>query len=96
MASTKKSQWGMALPMALIMLVLASFIVVPSLMAIQSMMKISSKFSQNTLVYYAADAGVANLMWKYKYGTAPTSSYTLTDINNMDVQVSPFGTSGQG
>jgi hypothetical protein len=78
----------MILPMALILLVVASLIVVPGTMVMQSLMKINSGVEQDAMAYYAADAGVADLIWKYKYGTAPTSSYILTGINNMSVDVS--------
>ena len=95
MGSPKKSQWGMALPMALIMLVLASLIVVPSVYAIGSLMKINSKVSQSTLAYYAADAGVADLIWKYRYGTQPAGDYQLSNINGMGVDVKLVKTSGE-
>jgi hypothetical protein len=84
----KCSQSGMILPMALILLVVASLIVVPGMMVMQNLMKINSGVEQDAMAYYAADAGVADLIWKYKYGTAPTASYILTGINNMSVDVS--------
>jgi len=84
---SKDSQSGMVLPMALILLVIASIIIVPGLWAMQSFMKINSNVEQNTMAYYAADAGVADCIWKYKYGTPPTSTYTLTNIDGMNVDV---------
>lgn len=83
----KNSQLGMVLPMALILMVIASIIIVPGLAAMQSFMIINSDTEQNTMAYYAADAGVADCIWKYKYGTAPTVSYTLNNINGMNVDV---------
>ena len=81
--------------MALILLVAASVIVVPSLWAVQSLLTINRNVSQDTLAYYAAEAGVADLIWKYKYSTIPTEAYTLHDINGMDVELTPVKTSGQ-
>ena len=90
-----KGQTGMALPMALVLLVAASVIVVPSLWAVQSLLTINRNVSQDTQAYYAAEAGVADLIWKYKYSTTPTAPYTLHDINGIDVEVIPVKTSGQ-
>jgi len=87
-ASKKNNQSGMALPMALILLVIASFIIVPGLWAMQSFMKINSNMEQDTMAYYAADAGAADCIWRYKYGTEPTGTYPLTNnINGMNVVV---------
>jgi len=94
-ASLKKGQSGMALPMALVLMVVASLIVVPSLWAVQSLLTINSDVSKDTMAYYAADAGIADLVWKYKYGIAPTSSYTVNNVNGMNVDVSLVKTSGQ-
>jgi len=85
----------MALPLALLLIIAASLIVVPSLYAVQSLLKINTDVSKDTLAYYSADAGVADLVWKYKYGTTPTASYTLNGVNGMDVDVSLVKTSGQ-
>ena len=73
------------MPMALILLVIASIIIMPGLWAMQSFMTINSNVEQDTMAYYAADAGVADCIWKYKYGTAPTATYQLTNINGMNV-----------
>jgi len=83
----KNSQSGMVLPMALVLLIIASIIIVPGLWAMQSFMTINSNVEQDTIAYYAADAGVADCIWKYRYGTAPTASYTLSGINGMNVDV---------
>jgi Tfp pilus assembly protein PilX len=91
MAWHKRSEWGMALPMALIMLVLASLVVVPSLIAVQSLLTINRNVSQNTQAYYAADAGVAYLTWKLKTGGATEGK--IQDgggdalINGMNVEL---------
>ncbi len=91
----KGGQSGLALPMALVLLVAASVIVVPSIWVVQSMLTINRNVSQSTRAYYAAEAGVADLIWKYKYSAAPTASYILQDINGMDVELTPVKTSGQ-
>lgn len=77
----------MVLPMALVLMIIASIIIVPGLWAMQSFMTINSNVEQDTLAYYAADTGVSDCIWKYKYGTAPTASYTLSGINGMNVDV---------
>jgi len=77
----------MVLPMALVLLIIASIIIVPGLWAMQSFMTINSNVEQDTIAYYAADAGVSDCIWKYRYGTAPTASYTLSGINGMNVDV---------
>jgi len=73
--------------MALVLLIIASIIIVPGLWAMQSFMTINSNVEQDTIAYYAADAGVSDCIWKYRYGTAPTASYTLSGINGMNVDV---------
>lgn len=86
MASPKNTERGMALPMALVMLVLASLVVVPSLIAIQSLMTINSKVSQNTLAQYAAEAGIADVVWRLKQtGSAPGFPYSPSNMNGMTV-----------
>lgn len=90
---TNNSQSGMVLPLALILLVIASIIIVPGLLAMQNFMTINSNIEQDTMAYYAADAGIADCIWKYRYGTPPTIKYTLTNINGMNVDVIPLAQS---
>ena len=78
--------------MALVLLIIASIIIVPGLLAMQSFMTINSNVEQDTIAYYAADAGIADCIWQYTYGPnapdGPTASqYTLNNINGMNVDL---------
>jgi len=78
--------------MALVLLIIASIIIVPSLWAMQSFLTINRNVSQDTIAYYAADAGIADCIWQYTYGPnapyGPTDSqYTLNNINGMNVDL---------
>ncbi|MFA5078492.1 MAG: hypothetical protein WC541_03290 [Dehalococcoidia bacterium] len=82
-------QSGIALPMALIMLVLASIIVVPGLWALQSFLVINQDSETDTRGYYAADAGISDVIWRFDQRMSPPFPYTLPDkVNGMDVVLS--------
>ncbi len=85
-----KSQSGMALPMAIILLVVASFMVVPGLWSTGTMLKVNQELESSTVGYYAAKAGIADAYYKIKpEGIAPTFPYQLsTTVNGMAVEVS--------
>lgn len=80
----------MALPMALILLVVASFIVVPGLWATGSMLKINHDMENDNTAYYAAKAGIADAYWRFKNPEMARSfPYPLDNpVNNMTVNVS--------
>jgi Tfp pilus assembly protein PilX len=92
-----KNQSGVALPMALILLVVATFIVVPGLWATGSMIKVNQALENDTLAYYAAKSGIEDAMWTFKNGGTPgwtgsPPSYTPyllpgTPVNGMTVKV---------
>jgi hypothetical protein len=78
---------GMILPLALILLMAATFIVMPGLTFMSSLLTISSGTLQDTEAYYAADAGITAVWWYFnKNPAAPSWPYTLT-VNGLPVQV---------
>lgn len=81
------SQSGMALPMALILMVVASLIVVPGLWAVGSMAKVNQALETSTVGYYAAKAGIEDACWQFKKnpGLIPNLTTDLT-VNNMTVE----------
>ncbi len=79
-------QSGMALPMALILLVLASIVIVPGLWALQSFLVINRDSETDTRGYYAADAGISDVIWRFNQRMSPPFPYTLPDnVNGMEV-----------
>ena len=82
---------GMILPLALILLVVATLIVVPGLGFMYSLLTINSNSQQDVAAYYAADSGIQALYWYWN--TNPnniTSTYVptiLNPINGMTVTV---------
>lgn len=97
MQSRKRIDWqsGQILPMALVLLAAAVFIIVPGLFATQISLGVNKDAEKDLRGYYAAEAGIADAVWKYKSGNAPfisTSSpgeyYELDDnINGLKVRV---------
>ena len=82
-------QSGMALPMALILLVLASIVIVPGLWALQSFLVINQDSETDTMGYYAADAGISDVIWRFNQRMSPPFPYTLSyKVNGMDVTLS--------
>lgn len=92
-----KDQRGMALSMALILMIAATFIVVPGLWATGSMMKVNQTLENDTMAYYAAQSGISDAIWYFKNGLTPSwigspPSYTpyslpSNPINGMTVKV---------
>jgi hypothetical protein len=81
-----KSQAGLALPMALILLVLASIIIIPGLWAMQSFLVINRDSETDTMGYYAADAGISDVIWRFNTRISPPFPYLLPNkVNGMDV-----------
>ncbi|MGA2368079.1 MAG: hypothetical protein ABSF74_05880 [Dehalococcoidia bacterium] len=78
---------GMILPLALILLVAASLIVIPGLGYMYSFLTTNSNAQQDMAAYYAADAGISAVYWYFnKNSTAPAFPYTVS-INGMTAQV---------
>jgi len=88
-----KDQSGMVLPMALILLVVASIIVVPGLWATGNMIKVNQALENDTLAYYAAKSGIEDVYWAFgnnEMATRPLTGdgYKLPNqVNGMDVWV---------
>jgi cytoskeletal protein CcmA (bactofilin family) len=91
-------QRGEILPMALVLLAAVIFVIVPSLFAAQVALGVDRDTEKDSRGYYAAEAGIADAVWKFKTypGTAPFtptssigSSYNLSNtVNGLTVQVS--------
>jgi hypothetical protein len=85
-----KSQSGMVLPLAIILLAVASLIVVPGLWSTGTMLKVNQELEGSTMGYYAAKAGIADAYYQIKpAGVAPTFPYTMNStVNGMTVVIS--------
>lgn len=81
---------GQALPMALILLLMGGFFVVPCLALMSTSLNANRMVDQTTLGLYAADSGVEDALRQLKYtesGPDP-SSYSLGEnVNSMSVGV---------
>jgi Tfp pilus assembly protein PilX len=98
-----RSNKGMALPMALALLVIVGFMVIPVVSLINTNAVSNINSSQAIRSYYSADAGVNFALWKIKYDTtdtsfqnwvaSPTGSYNLTfpettnNVTSMSISV---------
>ena len=95
--SGKMTTWqtGQILPMALVLLAAAVFIIVPALFSAQISLGINRDVEKDTHGYYAAEAGIADAVWKFKTSNSPFtpssaagSYYPLSGtINGLNVQV---------
>jgi len=85
----KQGESGLALPMVLVMLVLGSLVIVPTLNYVTTSLKAGEVIEENVAGLYAADAGIEDALWRMK-NDKPSSfpySYQLTDVNGMPVSV---------
>jgi hypothetical protein len=87
-----KDQSGMALPMALILMIVATFIVVPNLWATGSMIKVNQALEIDTQAYYAAKSGIEDVYWRFENDEMGSrvllNGYPLDNqVNGMDVEV---------
>jgi hypothetical protein len=84
-----RKERGMILPLALILLVAATLIVVPGLGFMYSLLTINSNAQQDVAAYYAADSGIQALYWYWnKNPNSITSTYLPiipNPINGMTV-----------
>lgn len=80
-----KTEAGQALPMALILLLLGGFLVVPSLVLMTTSLTANRQIDRANLELYAADAGVENVLWNIQNdpGMLPAQGNTLT-LNLQD------------
>jgi hypothetical protein len=86
---------GQALPLALVLLAAAVFIIVPGLFASQIALGVNRNTEQDSRGYFAAEAGLADALWRFKSTTPPFtpgspagSNYSITGtINGATVKV---------
>lgn len=90
------NQSGMALPMALILLVVASTLVMPGLWATDNMLFVNQDLTNRAMAYYAAKSGIENAYWRLRNpDQASTLNLNGATINGMTVRVTdvPSGNS---
>ena len=95
------TQAGQVLPMALVLLAAAVFVLVPALFTSQVSLGINSDAEKDTRGYYAAEAGIADVLWKFN-DTETTDPFSLSSgkgdyyefgpINGMTVRVALLNT----
>lgn len=84
--------FGMVLPLVLVLLAAAALIVVPGLFASQIALGVNRDSERNSRAYFAAEAGVADALWKFRNSgnpfAGPGSSYQLNaTLNGLTVDV---------
>lgn len=85
----KPDESGFIMAMALVMLVTGSMVIVPSMSTASNMLKINRLSEINTSAGYAAEAGIADVVWKLNNEMSPTFPYTLAGtINGLTVTLS--------
>lgn len=62
-----KNEAGQVLPMALVLLLLGGFLIIPTLSLVSTGLKANVEVDQGNLELYAADAGVENILWNMQY-----------------------------
>lgn len=103
--SILKKEAGQALPIALILLALGGFLVVPTLVFMNTNLTANRTVDQANLRLYAADAGVENILWNIKYNDGfvlpadgnewPTSGPLTFTINDRTVEAEISKQAGQ-
>ncbi|MFC1909403.1 hypothetical protein ACFLXD_06110 [Chloroflexota bacterium] len=89
LSEIRRGEAGIAIPIAMSMLLLGSLLIVPSLNYVSTNLKIGQMVEENLAGIYTADAGVEDALWRLK-NDKPTSfpySYQVSDINGMTVDV---------
>ena len=83
-----KTEAGQALPMALILLLLGGFLVVPSLVLMTTSLTANRQIDRANLELYAADAGVENVLWNIQNnpGILPAPGPSNTKPLNLQDQ----------
>jgi hypothetical protein len=97
-----KKEAGQALPMALVLLVLGGFLVVPTLGLMTTNLTANRQIDRNNLELYAADAGVENLLWNIQddpgilpaEGTPKTINLQDQTINGMSTVTTTISNEG--
>ena len=89
----RRRQAGEILPMALVLLAAAIFVLVPALFATQIGLSVNRETEKDTLSYYTAESGIADALWKFKTGNSPftpssaVGSYydVINKVNGMNM-----------
>jgi hypothetical protein len=88
-----RNEAGFALPMALVLMLLGSFLVAVSANLAATTLKGNIVVEQRTEGFYAADAGIEDVVWKFKNDQDPFDEgpYELSEtLNGMTVTVEQF------
>lgn len=80
---------GNALPIVMMVMVLGSLFIVPSLGYMSTSFRAGELMEEKMRGFYAAEAGAEDALWRLKYDCPATfpHSYQLTDLNGMTVDV---------
>ncbi|MBN1374936.1 MAG: polymer-forming cytoskeletal protein [Dehalococcoidia bacterium] len=79
---------GFMMALALVMLVMGSIVIVPSMSTASSMLKINRISETNTAAAYAAEAGIADVIWRLNNNETPAFPYTLAEpINGFTITI---------
>jgi hypothetical protein len=83
-----KSESGQVLPIALVLLVLGAFLVIPVISLMTTNLNANRQVDQANLETYAADAGVENIIWEMAQdpGLLPAEGETNQKTVNIDEQ----------
>jgi hypothetical protein len=88
LSKTGRKEPGMILPLALILLVAATLIVIPGLGFMYSLLSINTTAQQDQAGYYAADAGISAVYWYWMKDSTNAPNYpTIPNVNGMTVQI---------
>ncbi len=89
----KLGQAGLVLPLAMVLLAAATFMIVPGLWSMQTLMVTNRETEQDARAHYAAESGITDAFWRwFKQSTPPFAgsppSYILAStVNGMSVKV---------
>jgi hypothetical protein len=102
----RNDQSGMVFIMALVLMAAAMLIVMPGLWATDSVIRVNQTLENDVVAYYSARAGIEDIMWLYKNGSAPAwtgspAYYTpyklsMNPVNGMEVRVTKVNSVASG
>ncbi|MGA2158354.1 MAG: polymer-forming cytoskeletal protein [Dehalococcoidia bacterium] len=88
LSKTGREEPGTILPLALVLMMAAIFIITPALGFMYSLLTINSNTQQDVAAYYAADAGVSSAYWYFQKNSGPPAfPYAVGPVNGMTVSV---------
>lgn len=89
LSAAVKREDGNVLPIVMVVMVLGSLFIVPSLGYISTSFSAGEMMEEKMRGLYAAEAGAEDALWRLKYECPETfpHSYQLTDLNGMTVDV---------